>query len=147
MSSSAPTALAADQRLRIQLARLLAIPAPDEACALLLGERRDSGGQWRLRRLWPCLNVWPQPAERSRRFAIDPREQLLAQRWGRQRGLEVLGHAHSHPRSAPEPSATDLSLCVTPALMLIQGPRGEQRIWWLAGDGAPPLPLPWTMED
>ncbi len=167
MSPFAPTAVASDRRLRVQLQRLLADPAPEEACALLLGQRRDGGGLWRLRRLWPCRNVWPQPAERPRRFAIDPREQLLAQRWSRERGLEVLGHAHSHPRSAPIPSASDRRLCVLPALMLIQGPDGEQRIWWLADTGGAaeptgeteegagflpmplpvPLPVPWTMDD
>jgi proteasome lid subunit RPN8/RPN11 len=133
--------------LRSRLRRLLAQPAPEEGCALLLGERCDPEGLWRLRRLWPCLNVWPRPAQRRRRFAIDPREQLLAQRWGRERGLEVLAHAHSHPHSAPVPSAADRRLCVTPALLLIQGPDGEQRIWWLAEGAAPPQPLPWTMED
>jgi proteasome lid subunit RPN8/RPN11 len=147
VSLFSPTALAADQRLRHGLCRLLARAAPEEGCALLLGERRDPRGVWRLARLWPCLNVWPRPAERPRRFAIDPREQLLAQRWSRERGLEVLGHAHSHPGSAPVPSAADRRLCVTPALMLIQGADGEQRIWWLAAEAAPPQPLPWTMED
>lgn len=144
MASFAPTAVASPPGLRDQLQLLLSLAAPDEGCALLLGERPEGEGLWRLRGLWPCLNDWPQPAERQRRFAIDPREQLLAQRWGRTRGLEVLGHAHSHPHSLPEPSATDRRLCVTPALMLIQGPRGEQRLWWLADDSSV-LPVPWRM--
>lgn len=147
MPRSAPTALVSQRWLRAQLQRLLATPSPEEGCVLLLGDGGDRHGLWRLRRLWPCLNVWPQAAQRPRRFAIDPREQLLAQRWCRERGLEVLGHAHSHPHSPPVPSATDRRLCVTPVLMLIQGPEGEQRIWWLAGEAAEPLPLPWTMED
>lgn len=147
MPSSAPIALAADPRLRTQLASLLHCAAPQEGCALLLGERRDPCGVWRLREIWPCLNVWPAAGERRRRFAVDPREQLLALRWSRARGLEVLGHAHSHPRSAPVPSLTDRRLCVTPALMLIQGPELVQRLWWLAEAEAQPLPLPWRMED
>jgi [CysO sulfur-carrier protein]-S-L-cysteine hydrolase len=138
--------VASPPALRAQLQRLLTAAAPEEACALLLGERQRESGLWWLRRLWPCLNVWPLPAERPRRFAIDPREQLLAQRWGRERGLEVLAHAHSHPQSAPEPSATDRRLCVTPALLLIQGPGGEQRLWWLADAGGPALPVLWRME-
>jgi [CysO sulfur-carrier protein]-S-L-cysteine hydrolase len=125
---------------------MLSAAAPEEGCALLLGERQEGSGLWRLRRLWPCLNVWLLPAERARRFAIDPREQLLAQRWGRERGLQVLGHAHSHPQSSPEPSATDRHLCVTPALLLIQGPSGEQLLWWLADDSASALPVPWRMD-
>jgi proteasome lid subunit RPN8/RPN11 len=142
----APTALASPPALRQQLGLLLAAAAPQEGCALLLGTRQAGSGLWRLRRLWPCLNVWPRLDERRRRFAIDPREQLLAQRWGRQRGLEVLAHAHSHPQSPPEPSRTDRRLCLTPALLLIQGPSGEQRLWWLAADRAPALPVPWRMD-
>ncbi|MGB5134779.1 MAG: M67 family metallopeptidase [Prochlorococcaceae cyanobacterium] len=147
MPSSAPTALGADQRLRIQLASLLRSPSPEEGCVLLLGDRHDPGGLWCLRRFWPCLNVWPALPERNRRFAIDPREQLLAQRWSRARGLEVLGHAHSHPAGTPVPSVTDRRLCVRPALMLIQGQDSEQRLWWLAEEVDQPQPLPWRMED
>ena len=100
---------------------------------MLLGERRDDG--WRLRWIWPCCNVWPVPGERCRRFAIDPREQLLAQKWGRVRGLEVLGAAHSHPSSPAVPSAIDLDWAVTPCLMLIVGPRRDCRAWWVADAG------------
>ncbi len=75
------------------LEAVLAAAAPDEGCALLLG-RRDP---WRILHVWPCLNVWEPAAERRRRFALDPREQLQAQKWARARGLEVLGSAHSHP--------------------------------------------------
>jgi proteasome lid subunit RPN8/RPN11 len=138
--------VASPPSLRAQLQRILSAATPEEGCALLLGTRDETEGPWRLRQLWPCLNVWPRPAERPRRFAIDPREQLLAQRWGRERGLEVLAHAHSHPQSPPEPSDTDRCLCVTPALLLIQGPSGDQRLWWLADDRAPALPVPWRME-
>lgn len=137
--------MASPPSLRVQLQRILSAAAPDEGCALLLGTRDKTSGLWRLHWLWPCLNVWPRPAERPRRFAIDPREQLLAQRWGRERGLQVLAHAHSHPQSSPDPSVTDRCLCVTPALLLIQGPGGEQRLWWLADDHAPALPVPWRM--
>lgn len=146
MPSSAPTAVASSPRLRRQLARILATPAPEEGCALLVGERSPGERVWRLSGLWPCLNVWPQEDQRLRRFAIDPREQLLAQRWCRARGLAVLGHAHSHPEGAPEPSATDRRLCVTPDLMLIQGACGKQRLWWLADSDSVPRRLPWRME-
>ena len=59
--------------------------------------------------------------ERQCRFRIDPREQLLAQKWARARGLEVLGSLHSHPASPPLPSATDRSMTFAPTLMLIRG--------------------------
>ncbi|MFM7464792.1 MAG: Mov34/MPN/PAD-1 family protein, partial [Cyanobium sp.] len=57
------------------LHRVLQAAAPDEGCALLLGPR------WHVRQVWPCRNVWLPKEERHRRFSIDPREQLLAQKW------------------------------------------------------------------
>ena len=125
--------------------------APEEGCALLLGGRDP----WCVRRIWPCLNIWDPPAERRRRFALDPREQLLAQKWARSRGLMVLGSAHSHPLSEPVPSALDRSLAFTPTLMLILGqggqggPEGESRrlaCWWLPEHGSPRR-LAWRMVD
>ena len=116
---------------------------------MLLGHR--DAARWQLQRIWPCCNTWPERAERDRRFAIDPREQLVAQRWARLRGWQVLGVAHSHPTSGAEPSPTDLSLCVTPALMVICSGAGDCRAWWLP-EGAerqaqPPRLVPWRMGD
>ena len=107
---------------------------------------------WRLRWIWPCCNVWSVPGERCHRFEIDPREQLLAQKWGRARGLEVLGAAHSHPRSPAVPSSADCNLTLQPALMLILGRALEQDqdqelvAWWLPEPPAQPQRLPWRME-
>lgn len=161
MPSSTPTVLAADRQLLTALAALLASAAPEEGCALLLGSRE--GSCWTLTQLWPCRNVWPQPSQRLERFAVDPREQLVAQRWARSRQLVVLGVAHSHPTSAAVPSRTDCELCVPPALLVIRGAAAELRAWWLEAASreapaaaapvtVPPreLPwrlLPWRMED
>lgn len=142
---------------------------PWEGCALLLGEdarapgaagiaassgfgRAEASRALRIRLIWPCLNVWEPAAERTRRFLLDPREQLLAQRWGRERGLQVLGSAHSHPCSDPVPSATDLALAFAPTLQLILSPRTDwaPACWWLAlnAEGPPiPRPLRWRMVD
>lgn len=105
-----------------------------------------------IRLIWPCLNIWEPAAERNRRFLLDPREQLLAQRWGRARGLQVLGAAHSHPCSVAVPSATDLELAVAPTLQLILSPLQDwaPACWWLElnPDGRPkPRPLRWRMVD
>lgn len=140
--AESPRALASDPHLHTVLQAVLASAAPQEGCALLLGE--PLRGTWQLRQIWPCQNVWHRAEQRCRRFAIDPREQLVAQRWARQRGLAVLGSAHSHPSSAPVPSATDLRLCLRPALQVIAGPDGELRAWWLAEDSAP-LELQWRL--
>ena len=105
--------------------------------------------------VWPCCNRWPVGEERGRRFAIDPREQLLAQKWAREHQMAVLGFAHSHPSSPPVPSATDLAWCVAPALLAIQGfeapgSHATMAWWWIEADGAEPLRLPirlpWRMD-
>ncbi|MFM7267063.1 MAG: M67 family metallopeptidase [Cyanobium sp.] len=136
--------------------RVLDAAAPEEGCGLLLGRRESQGGGageiWCLMQVWPCCNVWEPPAERQRRFLVDPREQLHAGRWSRRRGLEMLGSLHSHPASEPLPSATDRALVAFPTLMMMRGqaPGGSPvptwRCWWLDPEAAP-LRLPWTMED
>ena len=145
--------LRAGHRLLTVLRQILECAGPREGCALLLGERL--GNVWRLDWVWPCCNVWPVPDERCRHFAIDPREQLLAQKWGRQRGMELLGSAHSHPTSEAVPSAKDRRLSALPALMVIlgagrqdQGPDQAPPLvgWWIPESPARPQRLPWTME-
>jgi [CysO sulfur-carrier protein]-S-L-cysteine hydrolase len=134
------------------LQRVLRAPAPQEGCALLLGHTGPAA--WSLQRIWPCLNVWQPAQARTHRFKIDPREQLLAQKWARQRGLVVLGSAHSHPAAPPLPSATDRALGFGPTLMLILGCAAAEepdlQCWWLpdpvAGEQAPPHRLMWRME-
>ncbi|MEB3331301.1 MAG: M67 family metallopeptidase [Synechococcaceae cyanobacterium] len=151
----------AEIRIRAQvltvLRAVMLAAAPEEGCALLLGRRCT--GPWSFSRLWPCLNVWEPARQRRRRFAIDPREQLQAQRWARRHGDELLGSVHSHPASPPRPSRCDRALTAAPALMLIlggelQAGRLELACWWLPEPPVPgrpgggePRPLVWTMED
>jgi proteasome lid subunit RPN8/RPN11 len=141
MGSGWPARLLVDSHQLTVLRAVLTAAAPQEGCALLLGEPARAGavgGVWtdaRVHAIWPCLNVWLPEAERCRRFAIDPREQLQAQKWGRARGWQVLGTAHSHPRSAAVPSATDCSWAFPPALMLILGSSLELRAWQIDDGG------------
>lgn len=145
--------LLAGHRLLTVLRQILACAGPQEGCALLLGQRL--GDVWRLDWVWPCCNVWPVSDERCRYFAIDPREQLLAQKWGRERGMELLGSAHSHPTSEAVPSASDRRLSALPALMVILGAGSQDQGldqarpllgWWIPEPPAGPQRLPWTME-
>jgi proteasome lid subunit RPN8/RPN11 len=151
VTPAAPAELRIHRQVLTVLERVLAAAAPQEGCALLLGEKGAAG--WRLTTVWPCSNVWQPATERDRRFAIDPREQLHAQKWSRRRGLRVLGSAHSHPHGPPVPSATDRALAFAPALMLILGQGEEGRelgCWWLSEDAAGPAtsrPLAWRMVD
>ena len=144
-----PGLLLIDARALTLLQRIFAAAAPEEGCALLLGALGAEPGTSRVVDVWPCLNRWQPAAERRRRFAIDPREQLLAQKWGRIRGMQVIGAAHSHPSTAPVPSATDREWLVAPALMAIQGlaPEGLRLAFWWLEDGREPRQLPWKMVD
>jgi len=159
--SEMPERLRLGRECLIVLQRTLAAPAPEEGCALLLGSPVSDGGSrrstWRVQRVWPCCNVWspglaalPEPPDatltRRHRFALDPREQLHAQRWARARGLQVLGTAHSHPEGEPEPSRLDLAWATTPSLMLILGGSGALGAWWIEAGAASPLLLQYSEE-
>jgi proteasome lid subunit RPN8/RPN11 len=72
---------------------------PDEACALL-GGHPDG----RVVDVVPCTN-----ADRSSRtYSIDGRELLGAERRLEERGLELIGVAHSHTHTEAYPSPTDV---------------------------------------
>lgn len=156
-----PERLWLDEHWSAVLEAVLLVAAPEEGCALALG--RTEGSLLRLEAVWPCLNVWQpgwpelenamlEPAvplapvsSRLNRFAIDPREQLLAQKWARERDLQVIGSAHSHPNGSAIPSAIDRDWVLAPTLMLIRAgePGGEGRFgaWWWPEPPAGPVPL------
>ena len=77
----------------------------NERCGLLGGR-----GELALR-FYPTANVAADPAHR---FLVDPKAQLAAFRAMRRRREELLGIVHSHPNSAPRPSATDTELAAYP---------------------------------
>lgn len=181
MPDRTPGEIQIRRRALTVLRRVLIAALPQEGCALLLGETCSAAGAspsrsgsaeggsgnaadvpspasgtavpaLQIRLVWPCLNAWEPAAERTRRFRLDPREQLLAQCWGRGRGLQVLGAAHSHPCSDPMPSATDLALAFAPTLQLILSPLTgwEPACWWLENQHKKrptPRPLRWRMVD
>ena len=72
--------------------------APAECCGLLLGRGDAIVEAVRARNI----------ADVATRFVIDPSDHFAALRNGRQRGLDVLGFYHSHPRSPAIPSETDV---------------------------------------
>ena len=78
---------------------------PEEACGLLAGPR---GGEVRMAY---CLSN----RDRSPyRFTLDPTEHFRAMQHARRNGWDVLGLFHSHPRSAPFPSSTDVAGALDP---------------------------------
>ncbi|MFL0776604.1 MAG: M67 family metallopeptidase [Prochlorococcus sp.] len=139
------------------LRRSLLALAPQEGCALLLGEQAQAVASpnishWRVRLIWPCCNIWspgmaslseasvvsdcarkPVPSRHSR-FALDPLEQIQAQRWARERNWRVLGSAHSHPCGDAVPSSLDKRWAVASSLMVIVNGSDCVRAWWMAAD-------------
>lgn len=73
--------------------------APAECCGVLLG---------RPGAIIDAVRTRNAADETTRRFLIDPLDHFAAIRAARLRGLEVVGFYHSHPASAPEPSARDV---------------------------------------
>lgn len=93
--------------------------SPRECCGLLIGDNA------RIHEAVPTANAAGDPV---RRYAISPVDYFAQIRRCRalaeQRGapLEVVGAYHSHPRSAPRPSPTDLQDAFEGFLFVIAGP-------------------------
>jgi proteasome lid subunit RPN8/RPN11 len=91
---------------------------PQEACGLLAA---DAAG--RLRMAYCLTNV----EANSSRFTVDPAEHFGAQSHAERQGWKIAGSFHSHPRSAAEPSAHDVSGALDPSwIYVIAGPVEEQ---------------------
>ncbi len=140
------------------LSRSLLSVAPEEGCALLLGTQKPANNDqktpaWHIQKIWPCLNAWhpgllnnsgeeenevinhPKKLSKKNRFALDPKDQLVAQRWARKNHLQVLGVAHSHPKGRAKPSVTDLCWGMSPGLMVIVSNTEGIKAWWQYGRG------------
>jgi proteasome lid subunit RPN8/RPN11 len=70
---------------------------PRECCGVLVGAARE------IREAVPVANR----SALADRFLLDPGGHIEVRREARQRGLEVLGFYHSHPRSPAAPSKRD----------------------------------------
>jgi [CysO sulfur-carrier protein]-S-L-cysteine hydrolase len=97
--------------------------APNECCGIV--GTRDG----RAVTLYPLRNAAASPL----RYEIDPKEQLQVFEALDEAGLEIGAIYHSHTRSAPEPSQTDINLAFYPdAVYVIVGVAGEEddvRAW------------------
>ena len=87
--------------------------APRECCGLLIG----SNG--RIDEAVAAVNCAGNPV---RRYEIDPRDYIAAIKRCRGTSSSVLGAYHSHPRSAAEPSPTDVAEAFGEFLYVIAGP-------------------------
>ncbi len=104
--------------------------APAECCGALVGLAAD-GGAVRVARLLAADNV----ASDDRRYLIAPGDLARAEAEAVEVGLEVVGFYHSHPASAPVPSATDLAWAWPwYSYLIVDARSGELRAWRLAED-------------
>jgi proteasome lid subunit RPN8/RPN11 len=108
--------------------------SPRECCGILLG----SAGE--LVEAVVAENVAAEPA---RAYEVSPADHIAQIRRTRggasSEGLAVVGVYHSHPRSAPVPSPTDLDQAYEEYVYLIAGPADgsaplEIRAYRLSGD-------------
>lgn len=109
--------------------------APNECCGMIAGEAG------RAVRVYPGTNAAASPL----RYEFDGAQQLAVQTDIEEHGWELAAIYHSHTRSAPEPSQTDINLAFYPdALYVIVGVAGgepEIRAWAIRGGRVSEAPL------
>lgn len=104
---------------------------PEECCGFLLGTPGEPKAVKATRR---AANVAPE--NRPRRYAIDPRELLAADREASRAGQEILGFYHSHPDHPARPSEFDLGHAAWPGysyviLSIVDRSPNDLRSWLL----------------
>lgn len=104
--------------------------APDECVGLLFGHGE------RVTRIQPLENVSPTP--RTRFYAL-PQELFAALKEADDRGETILGSYHSHPRTPPWPSPTDLEAPDGTVMLIVGG--GAVRAFRIDGGRAEELEL------
>ena len=81
---------------------------PNEACGLIAG--REIDGVRHVEEVYPLTNIDASPEH----FSMDPREQLVAVKDIRVKGLSLFGNFHSHPATPSRPSFEDIRLARDP---------------------------------
>ena len=109
---------------------------PDEVCGFLLGTQAN--GEKVVREVRPVANVWAETEQRRRRFLIEPRDFVQAERDARAAGWDILGFYHSHPDHLARPSETDREAAWPGYSYVIQAVRdrhaAEVHSWLLQAD-------------
>lgn len=109
---------------------------PNECCGLLLGKIAD--GVKILEETMPIANSRETEAQRNR-YLISSDERFRAERYGRKKGISVIGCYHSHPNALARPSGFDLDHAPFPVesfmiVSLRDGKPEELTSWALAED-------------
>jgi proteasome lid subunit RPN8/RPN11 len=116
---------------------------PEECCGLLLGTIAATGDRRQVHEVRPLANQWSPDLgvlnqaddagavlDRRRRYWIDPKDLLKAQRDARDRGWVILGVYHSHPDHPAEPSARDRAVAWSDYSYPILSVRAGQVVDW-----------------
>ena len=108
-----PTVLQLSRSAYLDLVAHLYDGLPDEGCGLLGGRPAVAEGEPTAAAalFYPSVNV----AASSRVYTIDPTTHLRADRDAEDRGLEIIGVAHSHTHTEPYPSPTDVAQAPDPS--------------------------------
>jgi proteasome lid subunit RPN8/RPN11 len=97
--------------------------APNECCGMIASDDGEAVAVHRAR------NAAASPF----RYEMDPKEQLRIQNALDDAGHELGAIYHSHTRSAPEPSQTDINLAFYPEALYVivglEGPEPDVRAW------------------
>ncbi len=93
-----------DQPSLLQVHKHLESAYPLEACGFLLGS--DKGRKRYITEIIEVENISSE--NQKRRFVIDPREYMKAEKYALKEGLQLLGIYHSHPDHPAIPSVHDL---------------------------------------
>jgi proteasome lid subunit RPN8/RPN11 len=109
---------------------------PNECCGLLLGKMTD--GVKILVETLPIANARETEAQFNR-YLISSEERFRAERYGRSRGISVIGCYHSHPNAPARPSGFDRDHAPFPveSFMIVSvrdGRAEELTSWTLAED-------------
>ena len=109
--------------------------APNECCGMIASRDGEAVAVHR------ATNTAASPL----RYVIDGKEQYEIQTAIEDAGLDLGAIYHSHTRSAPEPSETDINLAFYPeALYVIVGVKDEEpdvRAWRIVEGKVTPAPL------
>lgn len=110
---------------------------PNECCGFMLGAL-DAADRT-LTEVMPAPNT-SDSSEQYHRFIITPEQMLLAERYARQSGQEIIGFYHSHPDCPAVPSEYDRSHALPVYSYLIvsavKGSAAEVRSWQLDPEDA-----------
>ena len=125
-----------------QIADLAQAQVPHEVCGLLAGKGDD---------ISKCLPVSNIAGSREDQYELDPGEELKALKAIDAAGLRWIGIYHSHPFSAPIPSAADIRAAVDQNLLhlIVSLERRKPRLtlWRIEAEAVVPVELVFDTEE